>query len=256
MIWRGRAGSGNVIDNRAIGNKGLGIGGLLIGAVVVYFMGGNPLAFLAQNVGSVGGSAPVNQTADNDKKDFAAVVLADTEDVWSKSFNNYVPAKLVLFRGRVESACGRASSSVGPFYCPRDQRVYMDLAFLDELSSRFGAKGDFAGAYVIAHEVGHHIQTLAGVPRSTNNAESVQFELQADCLAGVWAKQTEQSKNVIEPGDIDEALGAAAAVGDDRLQKQTRGQVVPDSFTHGSSEQRTAAFKQGYSGGNPSICGI
>lgn len=257
MLWRDRRQSDNVVDSRRIGGAGLGIGGLLIGAVAVYLMGGNPLAFIAQNIGSTTQqAAPVSEKADDDKKAFASVVLADTEDVWSKSLKNYVPPKLVLFRGRVQSACGRASASSGPFYCPRDQRVYMDLSFLDELSSRFGARGDFAGAYVIAHEVGHHVQTLAGIEKSSSNADSVKVELQADCLAGVWAKKTEQAKNVIEPGDIDEALGAAAAVGDDRLQRQSQGEVVPDSFTHGSSAQRVAAFKRGYSAGEAAGCGL
>lgn len=256
MIWKDRRQSANVLDRRSLSGAGMGAGGLVLGAIVVYLMGGNPLAFIAQNMDQVSVQAPVNQKVDDDKKEFAAVVLADTEDVWSQTLDGYAAPKLVLFRGRVDSACGRASSSTGPFYCPRDRQVYMDLSFLDELSSRFGAPGDFAGAYVIAHEVGHHIQNLAGVAHSRTNAESVHVELQADCLAGVWARQTERAKNVIEPGDIDEALSAAAAVGDDRLQKQARGQVVPDSFTHGSSAQRVGAFKRGYAGGKVRDCGL
>jgi len=181
--------------------------------------------------------------------------LADTEDVWRSLFEKegrvYREPKLVLFRGQVESGCGHASRATGPFYCPQDQRVYLDMSFFDQLSGSLGARGDFADAYVIAHEVGHHVQTLLGLDKSEG---SVHVELQADCLAGVWAKQTEASKRVIETGDIDEALGAAAAVGDDRLQKRSQGYVVPDSFTHGSSAQRVSAFKRGYAGGALSSC--
>jgi predicted metalloprotease len=236
---------------------------LVIGAIAYYFMGGNPLVFIAQNMG---GSAPQTESqkaVDTDRKKFASVVLADTEDVWDaefkKSSKTYRAPKLVLFRGRVESACGRASAASGPFYCPSDERVYLDTSFFDELSQTLGAKGDFAGAYVIAHEIGHHVQTVLGLKKMReterpDNQESVAIELQADCLAGVWAKQTEAAKNVIEPGDIDEAMKAASAVGDDRLQKMSRGEVVPDSFTHGSSAQRTAAFQKGYSGGALGSC--
>lgn len=256
MLWKNRRESDNVVDLRSKGAAGLGLGGLAFGALMVYLMGGNPLAFLLQNMGSVQSPAPVSERVDADRKQFASVVLADTEDVWSATISGYEAPKLVLFRGRVASACGRASSSVGPFYCPLDHRVYLDLSFFDDLSRRFGARGDFAGAYVIAHEVAHHVQTLAGVKQPRSNAESVKMELQADCLAGVWAKLTERSKQVIEPGDIDEALGAAAAVGDDRLQQRARGEVLPDSFTHGSSNQRVSAFKQGYASGQPSACGL
>jgi hypothetical protein len=162
---------------------------------------------------------------------------------------------MVLFRNQVRSACGTASTALGPFYCPLDQRVYLDLSFFDELSNKLGASGDFAAAYVIAHEVGHHVQHLLGLmsERQTNQA-SVKVELQADCLAGVWAMQTQNSKHVIEDGDINEALNAAAAVGDDRLQRMTQGQVVPDSFTHGTSAQRQEAFQKGFSGGEISSC--
>ena len=267
MLWKGRRESDNVVDQRSMGGGTLGIGGLLIGAFVVYVLGGNPLAFLAQNAPNVQvgtsqrGPASVDGArtdADAGRKQFVSVVLADTEDVWSEQFasqrTSYAQPKLVLFSNAVRSACGRAGSSVGPFYCPADQRVYLDLGFLDELG-RLGARGEFAGAYVIAHEIGHHVQHLLGLSKvSRTNAESVRIELQADCLAGVWAQQTKRTKNVIEERDIDEALAAAAAVGDDTLQKRSRGTVVPDSFTHGTSEQRAAAFRRGLEGGSLEAC--
>lgn len=254
MLWKDRRESSNVLDQRRFGAKTLGGGGLLIGAFIVYLMGGNPLAYVAQNLDQTQGSR-VNEPRDTDQKTFVSVVLADTEDVWHALFRRdshaYTEPKLVLFRGRVDSGCGRASQATGPFYCPRDHRLYMDLSFLDQLSDSLGARGDFAGAYVVAHEVGHHVQNLLGLLTEGN---SVATELQADCLAGVWAKQTQTTKNVLEPGDIEEALGAAAAVGDDRLQQRSQGYVVPDSFTHGSSAQRVAAFKRGYGGGELRSC--
>lgn len=210
-------------------------------------------------------SAVVNDS----QKTFVAVVLADTEDVWHEVFKEqgrtYTEPKLVLFKNIAESACGRASSAVGPFYCPRDRQVYLDTAFFDELSGALGAKGDFASAYVIAHEVGHHVQNLLGIEEAFRNRQarvttveknrmSVLVELQADCFAGIWAKHTQQTKNVLEAGDIEEALNAASAVGDDRLQKASRSEVVPDSFTHGSSEQRMRAFQTGFSDGNLKAC--
>ncbi len=251
MLWKNRRESGNVIDRRHIGTKTLGGGGLIIGAIFVYLMGGNPLDFVVQNMGTAPQSGPVSESTDSDRKQFVSVVLASTEDFWTptlqKSSKNYREPKLVLFRGIVDSACGRASKASGPFYCPGDEQLYMDLSFLDELSDTLGAQGDFAGAYVIAHEVGHHIQNVLGLLKSQ---DSVPTELQADCFAGVWSKHAEG----LEEGDIDEALNAAAAVGDDRLQKMAKGYVVPDSFTHGSSQQRVAAFKKGYSEGNPNAC--
>jgi len=268
MLWKGRRESGNVEDQRSFGGKSLGVGGLVLGAVVVYLMGGDPLAFLAQNAGNVQRSAPVNSTQDNEKKSFAAVVLAETEDAWNHLFTEagrrYQAPKLVLFRDRVQSECGTAGSATGPFYCPPDRRVYLDLSFFDELSRNLGAKGDFAAAYVIAHEVGHHVQNLLGLEEAARRAQkgmdekernqvSVGIELQADCFAGLWAKQV-QGKGLLEPGDVEEAIGAAAAVGDDRLQKRNRGYVVPDSFTHGSSERRMAAFKRGFEGGALESC--
>lgn len=265
MIFKGRRESSNVVDQRRFGGGSMGIGALVVGAIAVWVMGGNPLAYLAQNVDTVSGSSrPVNESVDEDRKSFSSVVLADTEDVWNEEFRRdsleYVAPKMVLFRGAVKTDCGRGSSSMGPFYCPSDRQIYLDLGFFDELSQKLGAKGDFAGAYVIAHEVGHHVQTLLGLEKAVQNAggnrnqASVQIELQADCLAGVWAKQTEKAKDVIEAGDIDEAMRAASAVGDDRLQEMTQGQVVPDSFTHGSSAQRTAAFQRGYSGATLKSC--
>lgn len=268
MLWRGRRESGNVVDQRRVGGKTIGVGGLVLGAAIVYLMGGDPVAYLAQNVGSVQRSRAVNESQDADQKSFVSVVLAETEDAWGQLFaqanRRYQTPSLVLFRGQVDSACGRASKAAGPFYCPGDQRLYLDLSFLDELSQKLGAKGDFAAAYVIAHEVGHHVQTLLGFEEAARRAQrgmneternrvSVGIELQADCFAGVWAKQV-QGKGILEEGDVDEAILAAAAVGDDRLQKRARGYVVPDSFTHGSSAQRAEAFRKGFGGGEIQTC--
>jgi hypothetical protein len=260
MLWKGRRESGNIVDQRSFGAGKMGAGALIFGAFIYYLMGGNPLTYVAQNVGTLQQSqSPTNTARDNDRKSFASVVLADTEDVWTALFQaqskEYLAPKMVLFRNQVRSACGTASTALGPFYCPLDQRVYLDLSFFDELSNKLGASGDFAAAYVIAHEVGHHVQNLLGLmsERQTNQA-SVKVELQADCLAGVWAVQTQNSKHVIEDGDINEALNAAAAVGDDRLQQRIQGQVVPDSFTHGTSAQRQEAFQKGFSGGEISSC--
>lgn len=242
------------------------IGTLILGAVVYYFMGGNPVDYVAQNSGMQ--RAEVSPEAEEQKK-FVSVVLADTEDVWHSVFRDnglvYEEPRLVLFNGMVQSACGRASSAVGPFYCPGDKQLYLDLGFFNQLEKNLGASGDFAQAYVIAHEVGHHVQNLLGIERKfrakqemmgegQRNQISVQMELQADCLAGVWAKSTERSKQVLEEGDIKEALGAATAVGDDALQKASREEVVPDSFTHGSSSQRVEAFEVGYRQGQTQAC--
>jgi predicted metalloprotease len=275
MLWKNRRESGNILDQRRIGGKTLGIGGLVLGAIVYGIMGGNPLDYIAQNSDQLrtGQSSPAGATrggtaTDDEQKKFVAVVLGDTEDVWNEVFranqSSYQEPKLVLFTQAVQSACGRASAAVGPFYCPSDQRIYIDLKFFNQLSRSLGAQGDFAQAYVIAHEVGHHVQNLLGVENFRNshsasnqrerNQMSVQVELQADCLAGVWAKQTEKAKKVIEKGDIDEAMNAAAAVGDDRLQQASRGEVMPDSFTHGSSAQRVQAFRLGFSDGQPQAC--
>ena len=213
-------------------------------------------------------SSSASPSADS-QKDFVSVVLADTEDTWAALFRQmnreYRAPKLVLFRSAVQSACGMAGSAVGPFYCPPDHKVYLDLDFFRALSERFRAPGDFAQAYVIAHEVGHHVQALLGVTdrvaatrqrlsRADANALSVRVELQADCFAGVWAHHANASRQLLEEGDIDEGLRAAAAIGDDRLQAQTQGRVAPESFTHGTSEQRARWFKRGFETGEPRRC--
>lgn len=266
MLWRNRRMSSNLIDRRSAGGP-LGIGGLLLGAVIYFLMGGNPAVFLAQNSGNIERQeAPAGEDT---QKQFVGVVLADTEDVWTSVFHTnglrYREPQLVLFNGMVQSACGRASSAVGPFYCPGDERVYLDLGFFRQLESSLGAGGDFAAAYVIAHEIGHHIQNILGINEDFHqlsqgmdergrNSLLVKMELQADCLAGVWAAETQRMNQVLEAGDIEEAMTAAAAVGDDRLQKAARGELMPDSFTHGTSAQRLAAFKQGHQAGEPQTC--
>lgn len=279
MRWRGERESDNVEDRRGMSiSRGAKVGGLSgLGLVAVFvismFLGVDP-SVLLQNVSqrettSVSTQQHVGTAQNDDMRRFVAVVLAETEDVWAESFNRsgktYVPPKLVLFSGAVESACGMAESAVGPFYCPRDQKVYLDLSFFEELHKRFGVSGDFAQAYVIAHEVGHHVQTLLGItqkvaqlqPRlstAEKNKLSVMVELQADCLAGVWAHQTEKKRRILEAGDIEEALNAASAIGDDRIQKRSQGYVVPDSFTHGSSAQRVRWFKTGLEQGTFNSC--
>lgn len=274
MRWQGRRQSDNVLDQRGRGFSGRGAvagGGLgmLLLVVVVMLLGGDPTPLLQQmEPGAQGPRAEVAQEIDPAQeplREFSGVVLADTEDVWGQLFadqlgRRYVEPKLVLFSGAVESACGFANAAVGPFYCPADQRVYLDLSFFAELERKLGAPGDFAGAYVIAHEVGHHVQNQLGYmdrvaqvrrtnPRGANEA-SVRLELQADYLAGVWAHHAQRLKNILERGDIEEAIGAAAAVGDDRLQRQAQGYVVPDSFTHGTSEQRARWFRRGLESGD------
>ena len=204
-----------------------------------------------------------------ERREQIAVVLADTEDVWgavmAESRGSYRAPKLVLFSDAVDSGCGFAEAAVGPFYCPADERVFIDLSFFDELEQRLGAGGDFAQAYVLAHEVGHHVQTLLGTSRRVQelsqrvdeieaNQMSVRLELQADCYAGLWARHAEQSSAILEPGDVEEALGAASAVGDDRLQRRAGGQVVPDSFTHGTSAQRARWFRNGFDTGTLEAC--
>ena len=279
MRWRGERQSDNVEDRRGIsisrGIKAGGIGGLGLVALVVIgmYLGVDPTVLLqiAQNVQSPSVSTEQSAlpAANDDMRNFVAVVLAETEDVWNDTFQKvgrtYQEPKLVLFSGAVESACGIAGSAVGPFYCPTDHKVYLDLVFFEELHSRFGASGDFAQAYVIAHEVGHHVQTLLGITEkvtelqsrsstSSRNKLSVKVELQADCLAGMWANQAEKKRRILEAGDIEEGLNAAAAVGDDRIQKKTQGYVVPDGFTHGSSAQRVSWFKRGLEQGNIQAC--
>ena len=281
MRWKRGRRSDNVVDargsgSRMVGGKGLTLGGVAIVVIVGLLSGQDPMQILGQLAGQAmqGGSvsAPQRSTpaANDEQSEFVRAVLGDTEDTWREIFQGanrqYKDPTLVLFRGGVNSACGFANSAVGPFYCPGDQRVYIDLAFFRELEQRFGAAGDFAQAYVIAHEVGHHVQTLLGVSAKVNAARQrgervegangllVRQELQADCLAGVWAYHGQQRHDWLEPGDIEEALNAANAIGDDRLQKQARGQVVPDSFTHGTSEQRVRWFKTGFDGGDVGRC--
>ena len=280
MRWRGERQSDNVEDRRGAsvsrGAKIGGISGLGLVAVVVIsmFLGVDPTALL-QVVGQSTQSTTMSteQTtsapANDDMRNFVAVVLAETEDVWNETFQKagrtYEEPKLVLFSGAVESACGMADAAVGPFYCPTDHKVYLDLVFFEDLHSRFGASGDFAQAYVIAHEIGHHVQTQLGIIQKVNamqarasktdrNKLNVMLELQADCLAGMWAHQAQKKRNILEAGDIEEGLNAASAVGDDRIQKRTQGYVVPDGFTHGSSAQRVKWFRRGLEQGNISAC--
>ena len=254
---------------------GLGIGGIIVLCIIAWALGINPLTLLSGDLGSGGyveeqtPGGSFSSPQDEELKQFVSVVLADTEDTWHQLLPQigaqYREPKLVLFSGGAQSACGFAQSAVGPFYCPGDEKVYLDLDFFDELSRRFGAPGDFAQAYVIAHEVGHHVQNVLGIEgqvskaranmsESESNALSVRVELQADCFAGVWANHANQERGLIEAGDIDEALKAASAVGDDTLQKEATGRVMPDSFTHGSAEQRKHWFETGYRSGNITDC--
>lgn len=285
MRWKGRRQSSNVEDRRGSGGRiprragrvggGLGVVGV-IAAVVIYLAGGDPSALLSSGGGSGTGittSRPstTNQPYKGSKKEeelkeFVSVVLQDTEDAWDKIFREqvrgaaYQDPNLVIFNEQVSSACGLANAGTGPFYCPGDDRVYLDLSFSDELKYNFGADGDFALAYVIAHEVGHHVQNLLGTLQDVQrqkarsneeqkNALQVRVELQADFYAGVWAHYTQKMKNVLDTGDLQEAINAAQAVGDDRIQKRVRGYVVPESFTHGTSAQRARWFKKGYQSG-------
>ncbi len=274
MRWRGRRQSDNVEDRRRAGTTvalGGGVGTLVL-ILVLWMLGGDPQALL-QNFESVGvESAPVSSgpavtgnAVEDEMAEFVSVVLADTEDVWRELFQSmgrqYREPRLVLFRGQVRSGCGFAGAAAGPFYCPADEKVYIDLSFYDELSSRFGAPGDFAQAYVIAHEIGHHVQNLLGINerveelrRRSSQAQAndllVRLELQADFLAGVWANHAQRLRNILEAGDIEEGLRAASAIGDDRLQMQAKGYIVPDSFTHGTSEQRARWFRKGLQSGD------
>lgn len=269
MQWRGRRGSQNVEDRRGMGGRGVAIGGLggvggIIVLLLIMVMGGDPSAVLNPGNTSITNSGATTAAQDDAYK-FVSVVLADTEDVWRQQFREmgrtYNEPKLVLFSGYVQTGCGTASSDVGPFYCSNDETVYIDTSFFTQLSKRFGAPGDFAQAYVIAHEVGHHVQKLLGildaihakqqrVSQSEANELSVRLELQADFLAGVWAHYADKTLNVLDPGDLEEALAAATAIGDDKLQQEAQGRVVPDTFTHGTSAQRTRWFKLGYDTGD------
>ena len=286
MRWREGRRSENVEDVRGAGG-GRGGGGLRLGGgalvlllVGAWIFGADPMTLLSILVDGGGGSsiqvpdasmqggAPA--PAGNDEgAQFVSVVLADTEDTWTQIFatggERYVPPKLVLFTDKVRSACGMAQSAMGPFYCPNDQKVYIDLGFYRELRERFQAPGDFAQAYVIAHEIGHHVQTLLGTSQQVHqaqqqasqqqaNALSVRLELQADCYAGVWAHHANRSRQLLEEGDVEEGLNAASAIGDDNIQRQTQGTVVPESFTHGSSEQRVSWFRRGLESGSMKNC--
>lgn len=268
MRWQGRRQSGNVDDRRGMGGP-VAVGGGIIGIialVIAYLMGGDIDPSQLQVPG--GQATPMSaeeQAADDERGNFVKVVLADTEDVWNalfaKSGQDYPEPTLVLFRGAVQSGCGNASSASGPFYCPADQKLYIDLGFYEDLQRKFRAPGDFAMAYVVAHEVGHHIQTVLGtsekmarlrgqVSQEEYNQYSVRMELQADFLAGVWAHHAQKMKNILEEGDIEEALNAANAIGDDRIQREHTGSVNPESFTHGTSAQRMYWFKKGYDTGD------
>jgi hypothetical protein len=269
MKWLNQRRSDNVEDRRKFGKPAAIAGGGLVTiiAIVMFFLGKDPSEVLQSlNVGAQGNIENVATTPHEDSlADMASVVLASTEDVWKKLFlehgAEYVDPKLVLFSGSVESACGYAGSATGPFYCSADTKVYLDLSFFDELGNKFGASGDFAQAYVIAHEVGHHIQKLlgtldeihsrqAGSNEQQSNQLSVRLELQADFYAGVWAHYADHAQNLLEAGDLEEALNAASQIGDDRLQQRSQGYVVPDSFTHGTSAQRIKWFRKGYQSGD------
>ena len=277
MRWDKGRESDNIEDRRGMsaGGKGLiggGIGTVVIALIALYF-GVDPSVVLNE----VGNLTPAQQQAssapsspeDERERKFMSIVLADTEDTWGELFkqsgSQYERPKLVLFSGQVESACGFAQAAMGPFYCPGDRKLYLDMSFFNDLASRYGAPGDFAQAYVVAHEVGHHVQNLLGVADKVNaarshaseaqgNALQVRMELQADCFAGIWAYHADQARHILEAGDVEEALAAASGVGDDRLQKRARGVVVPESFTHGSSEQRMRWFGIGAKTGDPKQC--
>lgn len=266
MRWSGRRMSGNIEDRRGGGGRiiGGGIGALVI-AAIVYLLGGDPSQILQQG-GTTQQSGEYQPTAaEQEARDFVAVVLAETEDFWNKQFaemgGQYREPNLVLFTQLVQSGCGGASASSGPFYCPADEKAYIDLSFYDEMKNKLNAPGDFAMAYVIAHEIGHHVQNLMGtsakmqelrgrISEEEYNQLSVRLELQADFYAGLWAHYAKQQQGFLEEGDIEEALNAANAIGDDRLQKQSQGYVVPDAFTHGTSAQRMRWFKMGYESGD------
>ncbi|HEY7638726.1 MAG TPA: neutral zinc metallopeptidase [Steroidobacteraceae bacterium] len=274
MRWEGRRQSQNIEDRRGMrfGRAGgIGLGTIVLALVAAYF-GIDPRVVLqgTQPVEQQGEPGNYQETPEEaQQRKFVAFVLADTEDAWTQLFaaagRTYEKPTLVLFSGAVQSACGFAQAAVGPFYCPADHQLYIDLSFYDELQSRFGAPGDFAQAYVVAHEVGHHVQTLLGIAERVSaqrqsagkvedNALSVRMELQADCFAGIWAHNADRSRQVLEAGDVEEGLNAAAAIGDDRLQKQSQGYVSPESFTHGSSEQRVRWFKRGFESGTIEAC--
>ena len=286
MRWIGDRESENIEDRRGGGGMPIAVGGIGgLGAIIILviglFLGIDPSALLAllsgdqaqpqqtdtQTVDARPSQRP--EAAQDRTRQFVAVVLADTEDVWRQVFESsgktYVEPKLVLYTSQIASACGLASAASGPFYCPNDQKVYLDLSFFEEMRARFNAPGEFADAYVVAHEIGHHVQNSLGILKTAKseeassdrrgaNAISVRVELQADCLAGIWAHHADRTKHIIEQGDVEAAMNAASAVGDDRLQRQSRGTVVPDSFTHGSSAQRVRWFKRGLESGDTRQC--
>ncbi|OGE23972.1 MAG: flagellar biosynthesis protein FlgM [Candidatus Dadabacteria bacterium RIFCSPHIGHO2_12_FULL_53_21] len=277
MRWRMGRRSTNIEDRRGVRLPGRAAGGgigILILIVIAILLGADPVKLL-NDITSTGvdptssyDSAPLSDE-DRELADFVSVVLADTEDTWSELFvkynGRYREPTLVLFSGAVDSACGFAQSAVGPFYCPADEKVYIDLSFYRDLKERFDAPGDFAQAYVIAHEVGHHVQNLLGISEQVQGAQrrlggaetnrlSVMQELQADCFAGVWAHNADRARDILEHGDIEEGLNAASSIGDDRLQMESQGRITPDSFTHGSSKQRVAWFKKGLDSGDIESC--
>jgi predicted metalloprotease len=276
MRWESGRRSDNIEDRRGMGLGGKSLVGGGIGTVVIaliaLFMGVDPGIVLNQIADAPRTEQTANAPTDPREerlKEFVSVVLADTEDTWGALFrqsgSQYENPKLVLFSGAVQSACGHAQAAMGPFYCPGDHKLYLDMSFFDDLARRHDAPGDFAQAYVIAHEVGHHVQTLLGIAEKVqaarqrageaeSNRLQVRMELQADCFAGIWAHHADKARNILEQGDLEEALAAASGVGDDRLQRQARGQVVPDSFTHGSSEQRMRWFQNGAKTGEPKRC--
>ena len=277
MKWRGRRRSSNIEDRRGARPRGLvggGIGTIVLILAALYF--GIDPTFLIEGMQSANvpssstGKQPSAEDLQNDPlADMVSVVVADTEDVWNELFasagRRYEEPTLVMFTGATRSACGMGQAAMGPFYCPADRKAYIDLSFYDDMRTRFRAPGDFAQAYVIAHEIGHHVQNLLGISgevrrrqsglsKGEANQLSVRLELQADCLAGVWANRADKAKGILETGDVEEALNAAAAIGDDRLQRQSRGTVVPESFTHGTSAQRQRWFRTGLASGDPDSC--
>ena len=273
MRWTPGGQSPNLEDRRSMGGgvgRGLGVGGTVVVLALSLIFGRNLFSDLGVSPAIGASDAPMSaadSAAEEGQVQFVSFVLDDVQNTWAKILPNYgsrfTPARLVLFRNSTDSGCGPAQSVMGPFYCPIDERVYLDLGFFDELQQRFGASGDFARAYVLAHELGHHVQHLLGTdarvrqlqesrPAAANEL-SVRFELQADCYAGVWAHSTDQ-RNLLEKGDVDEALNAASAVGDDRIQQRTTGHINVDSFTHGSAAQRSASFKRGFESGDPRNC--
>jgi predicted metalloprotease len=277
MKWKRARRSTNLEDRRGAGGGGirLGLGGIAIVVLIGLVLGRSPMEMLALvsmiQGGDTGTGTPAQtSSADDEHAAFVASILGETEDVWGEIFRahgaTYQPPRLVLFTGRVNSACGGASAAVGPFYCPGDRTIYIDLGFFREMEARLGGGGDFAEAYVIAHEVGHHVQYQQGVIDQVNAARArgarlegdsgllVRQELQADCYAGVWGHHAQRRHDWLEPGDLEEALNTASAIGDDNLQRQSRGTVVPDTFTHGTASQRVSWFRRGFDSGNPAAC--